>query len=224
MKKIKNIILDFDGVLFNSAVEAHLVCENVIKTWSGPPLNSFTFKEFMRFRGKIADSSDFLKYYMMDGERCEELKSEYKLLFYKTRKDLSKTEDYVFKNYPPFAFFNNIIPLIKRFPNNFYILSTRDKVSIHNALLNYVDFLPENIFGQEEYIIHNNKVDILISKNFDLEHCIFVDDLINHLKPFEKYEMKLFQPDWGYDEKTSKYTCSEEFLTDFIRNIFNDTT
>ena len=56
------IVLDFDGVLFNSAYEAYQVCEKVVKD-----LPKFRrgvhFDEFMEFRSCLTDAWQFNRLY-----------------------------------------------------------------------------------------------------------------------------------------------------------------
>lgn len=204
---MRKVILDFDGVLFDSAVEAHAVCESIPKNWNNLSLKTFSFPEFMKFRKHINTSTDFLPYYVGNTVIDQELKKQFKATFYAQRKIISLTKNYVKENFPPYKFMYDIRELITENPDIFYVLSTRDEDSIKATLKSYVQFKPENIFGQAVYSAAGSKVQALQERGLALSDCLYVDDLCSHLYPFEKYATKLIQADWGYGELDESYSA-----------------
>lgn len=204
---MRKIILDFDGVLFDSAVEAHAVCESVPKNWNNLSLKTFSFPDFMKFRKHINTSTDFLTYYLDDTIIDQKLKSQFKAIFYAQRKTLSVSDGYVKKYFPPYKFFHDIKELISENPDSFYILSTRDEESIKSTLKHYVEFNSENIIGQAVYSVAGSKVNALQERGLDLSHCLYIDDLCSHLIPFEKHSTNLLQADWGYGDLDMSYSA-----------------
>lgn len=202
---MRSIILDFDGVLFNSALEAHAVCENIPKKWGNVSLKTFTFDEFMKFRSRINNSEDFLKYYLNEGDFNENLKEAFKKKFYKSREILREEKNYIQNYYPPYEFFGYIREMINAQPNSFYILSTRDEGSIKATLDEYVNFAENNIFGQAAYAKEGSKLNVLKANKLALNECLYLDDLCSHLYPFITYDVTLMQANWGYGDLDPEY-------------------
>ena len=151
--KHKKIFLDFDGVLFNSAVEAYNVCEKIDKNWKSLSLKTLTFEEFMEIRPTINDSGDFLPYYVDSGALSQVTSEDYKEEFYRIRKLMAKEDNYTLNYFPKYRFLDMLIPLILQYPQSFFILSTRDSSSISSVvrMLNQFKHLQREIY--KEYVL-----------------------------------------------------------------------
>lgn len=218
---MRKIILDFDGVLFDSAIEAYHVCELVAKSWEKLKLKSLTIEEFMRFRPKIKDSGDFLRYYADSEVQTDVLINEYKEKFYLARQELKHETDYSTKYFPIYEFTKNLIPLIMEHPDFFYILSTRDINSIQTVIQRYVPFKKENIFAQDKYKIFGSKLKILREMEIDPINCIFIDDLHEHLEEFQDSGAKILQANWGYGGTETSLSVSQDVAFSIISNEIN---
>lgn len=202
------ILLDFDGVLFNSAYEAYQVCERLAKH-KQELRQKVNLDEFMDFRRYVTDAWQFNRLYskslFLDDfsklPSCDQLDEDQDFAnsFFNQRKEIMQNKDWV-KLMSPFPFFYEIKKLIDLYPNLFKILSTRDELSIRKTL----DFfsIPQiEIFGKESLSNYDSKIDLANKQGWmDQEvFSVFVDDMNYHLEPFQGYASLCIHAGWGYD-------------------------
>jgi hypothetical protein len=215
------ILLDFDGVLFNSAFEAFQVCEWTAKRESG--LRSrVTFEEFMEFRSVVTDAWQFNRLYskerhLKDFSVLPNMEPDsgdwlFASEFFKSRKELMKDPDWA-KVMSPYPFFHQIKRLINANTNFFKILSTRNEGSIQRTLgfygINGID-----VFGQAAIRQFGSKLAVAKNKRWLNEETftVYIDDMNSHLEPFQGQVDLCVHAGWGYDSSGyESYTENQTF-------------
>lgn len=217
------ILLDFDGVLFNSAYEAYKVCEHTAKS-NKNFRQGIGFDEFMEFRHFVTDAWQFnrlysKKKYLKNFSDLADIEGDEKDLafareFFLAREDLMQDKDWE-KLFSPYPFFYQIKKLISLYPDLFRILSTRDEMSIKRAL-DFYDIPEISIFGQSALNHYGSKLGIAQEKDLiaDDIFTVYVDDMNYHLEPFQGYVDLCIHADWGYDSShTESYSETQAFNT-----------
>jgi hypothetical protein len=203
------ILLDFDGVLFNSAYEAYKVCE-VLAPVTDNYRQDVSFEEFMDFRSYLTDAWQFSRLY----DKTRLIKDYTKLVevvpdqedwrfandFFAARAVMMTNPDWA-KVMSPYDFFFQIKEIIQNNTVNFKILSTRNVESIRRTL-DYFEIPEIEIFGQEHIRQYGSKLGVAehngwIGDNF---YTVYVDDMNSHLEPFERKADATFHAGWGYDQ------------------------
>lgn len=202
------VLLDFDGVLFNSAYEAYQVCEHLAGKVNGYR-RKVNFDEFMDFRRYVTNAWQFNRLYsnkliLRDFSSLPFIQQEqsdfnFADLFFESRKTLMQDYDWA-KLMSPYPFFYELKRLIQISPETFKVLSTRDEVSVKRAL----DFFstPEiEIYGQESLKFHDSKLALAINKKLvvDDAYTVYIDDMNYHLDPFQGQVDLCIHAGWGYD-------------------------
>lgn len=202
------ILLDFDGVLFNSAYEAYQVCEHM-SAKDSCYRHGLSFDEFMSFRAFLTDAWQFCRLYhkkrvLRDITKLDEVMPDeedwaFSEQFFLTRAEMMLDPDWA-KLMAPYPFFYQLRPLLMQYPASFKILSTRNNASI-NRTLNFFEVDGLDVFGQEDIREHGSKLGV--AKNqFWLEgkhYIVYIDDMNSHLEPFENEVDICLHAGWGYD-------------------------
>lgn len=202
------ILLDFDGVLFNSAYEAYQVCEHMTKG-DKSYRNTLSFDEFMCFRSQLTDAWQFCRLYQKNRiltditKLCEVIPDQddwaFSEQFFMTRAEMIQNPEWV-KLMSPYPFFYELRPLLMQHPDTFKILSTRNRASILRTLEFYgVDTI--EIFGQEDIREHGSKLGVAKHKQWleNGDFVVYIDDMNSHLEPFETEVDLCLHAGWGYD-------------------------
>lgn len=215
------ILLDFDGVLFNSAYEAFQVCEWTARRNSGLRTR-VTFEEFMEFRSVVTDAWQFNRLYSQD-RQLKDLSALpsmepdgddwlFASEFFKSREELMKDVDWA-KVMSPYPFFHQIKRLINANANYFKILSTRNEESIERTLefygINKIDS-----FGQAAIRQFGSKLAVARSMRWLNEEtfAVYIDDMNSHLEPFQGQVDLCVHAGWGYDSSGyESYTENQTF-------------
>jgi hypothetical protein len=215
------IILDFDGVLFNSAYEAYQVCEWVSKK-NSDLRRGLHFEEFMEFRAKLTDAWQFNRLYnkksaLKDFSLLSTIEPDgddwaFSKSFFSARAELMADENWA-KLMSPYPFFYQVKPLINECPNLFKILSTRNESSIRRTL-DFYGVTGLEIFGQEAIRNKGSKLQVALSEQWlqgDI-YSIYIDDMNAHLEPFEDQVDLCLHAGWGYDTSgLESYTGTQAF-------------
>ena len=202
------ILLDFDGVLFNSAYEAYRVCERATRG-NSTYRQGISFEEFMEFRRYLIDAWQFNRLYskslhLRDYSSLAELAPcdedwEFTKKFFEVRSEMLVDPEWP-KLMSPYNFFFEIKHLLVQHPNLFKILSTRNEESIRKTLeFNSVKNL--EIYGQEQMRKHGSKLGVAEARGWigNDFYTVYVDDMVSHLEPFEQQADLCFHAGWGYD-------------------------
>jgi hypothetical protein len=204
-------LLDFDGVLFNSAFEAFTVAN---RCTNGRPdfRQDVSYEEFLEYRAVVTDAWHYHRLY---SERhsipasslhsitpCDE-DWAFAHDFFEARKELMADPEWP-KVMPPYDFFYLLKPLLLAYSDRFTILSTRNVQSIREALaFHEADVI--RVFGQEDIRRHGNKLAVAEDQRW-LERgkwlVVYIDDMNSHLEPFEGQIHLPLHADWGYDKGT----------------------
>jgi 5-bromo-4-chloroindolyl phosphate hydrolysis protein len=215
------ILLDFDGVLFNSAYEAYLVCEEMAKK-DKRLRRELSFDEFMIFRSQLTDAWQFSRLYdkgriLKNVDKLRDIEAdkidlEFSDYFFSTRKEMMKDLDWP-KLMSPYSFFYQLKPIMNKLSENFKILSTRNYESI-NRTLNYYGINNIEISGQESIREHGSKLEVARNKSWlrSDNYTIYIDDMSSHLEPFENEVDLCLQAEWGYDDsKVDSFSQNQAF-------------
>ncbi|MEN3951866.1 hypothetical protein [Iodidimonas sp. SYSU 1G8] len=203
-------ILDFDGVLFDTAFEAYSVCSQHAKA-NTALRGDVSFEEFLVFRSMVTDAWQYNQLYnpakrpnaiadlrtiVPDGEDWE-----FSRAFFAAREEIMAEPDWP-KIMSPYEFFFLMRPLLQRYPQHFAILSTRNVDSIRGTL-RYFDAGDVEIFGQEDVRRYGSKVAVAKQAGWlqaESCFCVYVDDMRAHLEPFNGLTHLALHANWGYDE------------------------
>jgi hypothetical protein len=202
------ILLDFDGVLFNSAYEAYQVCEHLAKS-DARYRHGLSFDEFMSFRAQLTDAWQFCRLYhkdriLRDVTKLHEIEPDaddwhFSEAFFAARADMIKDPDWA-KLMSPYPFFYQLRPVLIRYPQIFKILSTRNKASIKRTL-EFFEAEGIEIFGQEDIREHGSKLGVAKHNRWlkNGDYVVYIDDMNSHLEPFETEVDLCIHAGWGYD-------------------------
>ncbi len=216
-------LLDFDGVLFNSAFEAFTVCNRTVAGRAGFR-QDVSFEEFGVFRSVVTDAWQYNRLYNTDRRhtRLEDLPTvspdygdwDFSTRFFAARAEMMADPDWA-KVMSPYDFFFMLKPLLLRRPGCFAILSTRNTASIRSTLAFYdADVL--EIFGQEDIRRCGSKLQVAQEQGW-LERgrylIVYVDDMSPHLEPFEGKVHLPLHANWGYDRTNVDSLSQHQILT-----------
>jgi phosphoglycolate phosphatase-like HAD superfamily hydrolase len=202
------ILLDFDGVLFNSAYEAYQVCEELART-NGLYRKGLSFDEFMEFRAHLTDAWQFCRLYQGD-RLVEDLGKLHTLTpdqqdwdfatrFFEARKQLMKDRNWA-KLMSPYPFFYQLRPLLTQYPASFKVLSTRNVESIQRTF-DFFEVEGIEIYGQENIRRDGSKLGVARRMAWlgGHQYVVYIDDMNSHLEPFENEVDLCIHAGWGYD-------------------------
>jgi hypothetical protein len=206
-------VLDFDGVLFNSAFEAYSVANKATKGVANFR-HDVSFEEFLEFRAFVTDAWQYSRLYSTV-RRCEEFEDlpgispddddwEFSRAFFATRATMMADPEWA-KMMSPYDFFFLLKPLLLEFSEKFCILSTRNVESVRRTMAFFgADVL--QIFGQEDIRQHGSKIAVANNQGW-LEGgkylIVYVDDMSAHLEPFDGKVHLPLHANWGYDKAGS---------------------
>jgi hypothetical protein len=204
-------VLDFDGVLFNSAFEAYTVAN---RATSGQPdfRQDVSYEEFLAFRSVVTDAWHYNRLYsnshavpasVISKLKPEEIDWAFARAFFDARKTIMTDPDWP-KVMPPYDFFLLLKPMLLRCPDRFAILSTRNIDSIRETMAFHgADVV--KVFGQEDIRNCGSKLAVAQSQHW-LDRgkflIVYVDDMNSHLEPFEGQIHLPLHAAWGYDDGT----------------------
>ena len=204
-------VLDFDGVLFNSAFEAYTVANHATKDRDGFR-QDVSYDEFLAFRSVVTDAWHYNRLYSSTGGvpasalhqiSPEESDWAFARDFFASRKIIMQDPEWS-KVMPPYDFFFLLKPLLLSHPRRFSILSTRNVASIREAMTFHgIDVI--EIFGQEDIRSLGSKLAVAQSQHWlDAGRflVVYVDDMNSQLEPFEGQIHLPLHADWGYDRET----------------------
>jgi hypothetical protein len=204
-------VLDFDGVLFNSAFEAYTVANRAVEGKAGFR-DDISYEEFLAYRSVVTDAWQYNRLYsatsalpasVLPGFAPEEEDWAFARAFFAARKEIMADPEWP-KIMPAYDFFFLIKPLLLQCPDRFAILSTRNVASIRETLAFHdADVVP--VFGQEDIRRLGSKLAVAQSQHW-LDRgkwmIVYVDDMNSHLEPFEGHIHLPLHADWGYDSGT----------------------
>lgn len=204
-------LLDFDGVLFNSAFEAYSVANRCTEGRPGFR-QDVGYEEFLAFRSVVTDAWHYNRLYSLDNHCSASVLSQiepeeddwaFSRSFFEARKEIMEDPEWP-KVMPPYDFFYLLRPLLIAHPDRFAILSTRNVASIREAMA-FHDADVIRIFGQEDIRRLGSKLAVAQEQKW-LEPggwlIVYVDDMNSHLEPFEGQIHLPLHADWGYDQGT----------------------
>jgi len=202
------ILLDFDGVLFDSAYEAYRVCERLAEQDAAYRVG-LPFDEFINFRSQLTDAWQYGRLYHRDRLLTEptqlrQLQPDqedwtFSQHFFATRAEMMENPDWP-KLMSPYPFFFQILPLMTAHPEAFRILSTRNKASIQRTMV-FFNAPCIEVNGQEEIRQYGTKLDVAKNKGWlsDDRYTVYIDDMHSHLNPFVNKAELCLHANWGYD-------------------------
>jgi hypothetical protein len=216
------IILDFDGVLFNTAFEAFSVCNRTAER-RDVYRQDVDFEEFLEFRAYVTDAWQYRRLYdksvfdrqfdRLPGVASDADDWEFAERFFAARKEMMKDPEWP-KVMSPYDFFFLLKPLMSAHAEHFHVLSTRDTKSISRTMSFYgAGEIP--ICGQEDIRRAGSKIDVARGLGWldDPKHLVvYVDDMNHHLEPFEGKVHLPLHADWGYDASAEKSLSQHQVM------------
>lgn len=215
-------VLDFDGVLFNSAFEAFTVANRATHGMLGYR-QDIDYEEFLAYRAVVTDAWQYNRLYSetvplpataLFGVLPEEGDWAFAHSFFEARALLMQDNAWP-KAMPPYDFFFLLRPLLLQHPDRFAILSTRNVQSIREALAFHgADVCP--VYGQEDIRRHGSKLKVAQGQHW-LDRgrymIVYVDDMNSHLEPFEGEIHLPLHAGWGYDSVTPGSLTANQVFT-----------
>jgi hypothetical protein len=215
-------VLDFDGVLFNSAFEAFSVANRATEGRTGFR-QGVSYDEFLAFRSTVTDAWQYNRLYSLElavqADRLREVQPVeadwcFARDFFAARKVMMEDPEWP-KVMPPYDFFFLLQPLLLRHPDRFAVLSTRNVKSIRETLAFHgVDVVP--VFGQEDIRRLGSKFAVAVDQHW-LDRgrfiVVYVDDMSIHLEPFDGQIHLPLHADWGYDVATPGSLSAHQIYT-----------
>ena len=220
------VLLDFDGVLFDSALEVYKICEKLTKG-KKKFRQGIKYIEFLKYRPLVTDAWQYSLIYNQK-KFDKNLKSFAGILpdtddiafskkFFEIRTKIS-TNNY-FDLIKPYNFFIKLRPLLLKYPDNFNILSTRNRNSIEKILIKH-KIKKIKFFGQEDIKKYGSKISVFkkVINLKDDKFVIYIDDINEHLVPFKKEIDLTVQANWGYGN-ISKNSFDQEYCLKLISSF-----
>ena len=216
------LVLDFDGVLFNSAFEAYSVCNRTVADAPGYR-QEVSFEEFLAFRGVVTDAWQYNRLYderrLVEPADLPDVAPDDEDWAFSTRFFAARDEMMVDPDWPklmaPYDFFFLLRPLLLAHPDRFAILSTRNVASIRRTLDFYdADVVP--VFGQEHIRSIGSKIAVAEAQGWLTKGdylVVYVDDMNSHLEPFDGRVHLPLHADWGYDHTDDNSLTQHQVLT-----------
>jgi hypothetical protein len=216
-------VLDFDGVLFNSAFEAYTVANTSVRDIPDYR-QEVSFEEFLEFRSVVVDAWQYNRLYseplrLRDFSDLPQKEPghddwDFAKRFFAARAEIMRDADWP-KIMSPYDFFFQLRPLLLSHPERFTILSTRNVESIRQTMAFYdADVL--QVFGQEDIRRTGSKIEVAAAQGW-LERgrylVVYVDDMNAHLEPFEGKVHLPLHADWGYDKAKTDSLSQHQIIT-----------
>ena len=215
-------VLDFDGVLFNSAFEAYTVANSATAGHDGFR-QDITYDEFLAYRSVVTDAWQYNRLYSLSHAvpaealgAVEPIEDDWAFAkaFFDARKVMMEDPEWP-KVMSPYDFFFLLQPLLLEHRDRFAILSTRNVQSIRETLAFHgVDVIP--VFGQEDIRRLGSKLAVAQDQHW-LDKgkfmIVYVDDMNVHLEPFDGQVHLPLHADWGYDSATPGSLSAHQILT-----------
>jgi len=216
------IVLDFDGVLFNSAFEAFSVCQRTAAGRDGWR-QDVAFEEFLQFRAYVTDAWQYRRLFdtrVFDREfdKLPHVVPDdddwgFAKRFFAARSEMMEDSDWP-KVMSPYDFFFLLKPLMEAHPEYFHVLSTRDVNSITRTMQFYgADRIA--ICGQEDIRRAGSKIEVARGFGWldERRHLVvYVDDMNHHLEPFEGKVHLPLHANWGYDASAERSLSQHQVL------------
>lgn len=204
-------VLDFDGVLFNSAFEAYSVANKAVQG-NAEFRQDITYEEFLAFRAVVTDAWQYNRLYSREHSlppsairnfQPEAIDWAFARAFFEARKVIMADPEWP-KVMPPYDFFFLLKPWLLKYPDRFAILSTRNIQSIRETMAFHgADVI--KVFGQEDIRSLGSKFAVAQDQHWLDDgrwFVVYVDDMNSHLEPFEGQIHLPLHADWGYDNGT----------------------
>ncbi len=216
-------LLDFDGVLFNSAFEAFSVCNHAV-AGDAAFRQDVAFEEFEAFRSVVTDAWQYNRLYH-SGQRLMQFDQlpgvvpdhrdwDFATRFFAARAEMMADPDWA-KVMAPYDFFFLLKPLLVAHADKFAILSTRNVASIRRTLAFFgADVVA--VFGQEDIRACGSKVAVAEAQGWlvrDRYLVVYVDDMNSHLEPFDGKVHLPLHANWGYDRTKIDSLSQHQVLT-----------
>ena len=234
------VCLDFDGVLFDSAKEAFVIgCETFFGVDSNYDNSRVNYERFLLLRPFVDSAwqyrvvfnilNDDLNDELMLLEAKQKLKREpqkkdleFAVKFNYIRTELLNNNRAKWINLnEPYAFFKLLKPLIIKFPDQFYICSTKGSEFIFEILSSHgVNIDIRQIWGKDIFEANNSSKAKILENNVNKQDAIiFVDDSPRHIEDVQCLKnVEAILAKWGYLE-VGKIEDNHVLIVEKIREL-----
>lgn len=203
------VLLDFDGVLFDTRLEVFALCAEVARRYEGYRDNVES-EEFFQFRRYLKDAWQFNLLYSSETKRQDysfiqtaaptEADFLFASRFFAVRAEMQDDKSKQ-KFIRPHKFFYKIIDRLVASPESFRILSTRNEESIIGIFTDY-GISDVRVYGQSMIRAHGSKLQVVTETGIltSFSDVVYIDDMQSHLQTFASTHVRCYQADWGYDQ------------------------
>jgi len=242
----KAVILDFDGVLFDTVKEAYAVTmlalgrlQDATKIdWDNPEYVLFKQYRYLinsawnyLYLIKVIDqylrdmSLDLDEVYKKEINLAEKFDyNDFEDKYFFCREQLKKN-NYQFwlelnTSYPFLTLIQKTMQMCQR---NIFIVTTKDRSTVLKLLaVNGIDFNADQIYDRKDYAKSGGKAKIIedIFAKHSIKKALFIDDSSEHLSGLNAKEgITTMQPSWGYvalNEKTDSLSSIFGKINEFL--------
>lgn len=227
------IVMDFDGVMFDTVREAYAI----IMLVNDPSLNlqdikfdTKHYQDFKKLRFSVGPARDYLKilkhlnasplakkFDINNIHIDEKYLVEFSNKFYKLRKSIIDNHySYWIGLNKPYQFFNKLNKI-----NNLkiVILTNKDRYSVLKILNHYNASFKYSVIDKNFLYKYSSKKDVLayLSKN---ERLCFIDDNQEYVDQAKELEyVDSYTAGWGYTEKKTIFQLSQKKIINIVQDI-----
>lgn len=211
------VLLDFDGVLCDSAREAYTVAQRVAQS-DDSLRDDVSFAEFLSFRSRVTDAWQYRRLYttgrMRPGSSASEPDRSYALAFFEARNELIASDSWP-ETMEPYSVYCHIRTCTLQNPDAVKIISTRDAGSIRRTF-DYFGFGGVEIRGQADVRRFGSKSAVAGESGWlgTSRPTIYVDDMVEHLAGFADADpqIELVHAGWGYGGTTDASWTQDDLV------------
>ena len=176
------------------------------------PYTKKEFEKFRIFRPQITNSWQYCFFFNKNEKNTDEFNQKFLAM---RKKLMIEHHDFWQNLEPPTEFLFKINELIKQYPQNFKILSTKNRDAIIEKLKHWnIEFDTKAIIDKQD-LLNTTKGDYINS--LQLQNCILIDDSEENLETCAPYaHIKTILTAWGY-AKNPQNGLNEDTILKIIK-------
>ena len=207
------IFLDYDGVLCNSVKEAYLLSRYAFYDISPfQEIDESQYQEFKKFRPSITNSWQYYNFYSEKKESYNSITQSFNDKFLAMRKELmTNHRDFWLSLETKTPFLDRIKPLIEMKPNNFRILSTKNREAILEKFSSWGLDLPSEYIYDKKDLVNISKG--MFIKELRIKNAILIDDSEENIDSCKSVDnITAILTSWGYAKSSQNGKNEDEVL------------
>ena len=207
------VFLDFDGVLCDSVKEAYLLSRYSFFGISPfQEIEEQHYQEFRKFRPSITNSWQYYNFYSDKKEVYNNITQEFNEKFLSMRKELmANHKEFWLALESKTVFFDKIKPLIEKNPQNFRILSTKNREAILEKFSSWGLDLPSEYIYDKKDLVNISKG--MFIKELRIKNAILIDDSEENIDSCKDVDnITAILTSWGYAKSPQNGKNEDEVL------------